>query len=577
MPDKPKILTVDDRPQNLYLLQRVLSRLDVTIIEANSGADALGLTLEHDFCVAIVDVQMPEMDGYELVELLRGNEKTAMLPVIFVSAIYSDEYHHRRAYDAGAVDFMSKPFIPEILVSKVKVFLDLYNQRRNLQDLVDQLNGANTALSKRALQLETSSQVGKQATSILALDELLAQVADLIYERFAYSFVGVWLLDHEKTRVTLQASSQSDERFELGSALMIDTAQSIIAQVCCTREMQISNAELVLPLHVQQELLGVLDIQTATSDVSDPNPAFSSEDITVLQTMADQIAVAIRNARLYSQVVAFNERLEDLVEQRTQELQQAYKALERMDKNKTDFISVAAHELRTPLTLIRGYAEMLQEMNGFKPEFLPMVQGIITGEDRLLEVVNSMVDVSRIDSDTLKAHKEAASLRVVIKDVVANFATAIKERKLVLQTESMENLPLVSADTDLMYKLFTHLVVNAIKFTPDGGTITISGKVIETDTSKQGNENFVQIAVADSGVGIDPANQDLIFEKFYQTGEVQFHSTGKTKFKGGGPGLGLAICRGIVRAHNGRIWVESPGYDEVNLPGSVFYVLLPVS
>lgn len=596
---RPEILIVDDRPQNLYLLQRVLAKLDVAIVEANSGVEALALSLEHDFCVAIVDVQMPEMDGYELVELLRGSEKTATLPVIFVSAIYSDEYHHRRAYDAGAVDFISKPFIPEILVNKVKIFLDLYNQRRKLQDLVDQLNGANAALSKRALQLETSSQVGKQATSILELDELLSQVVDLIHERFEYSFVGIWLLDNEKTMLVLKAGSRSGWQNELGQTLSFDTGsldegQNIIAHVCRTREMHIRNnvhqgaldknnpalespgVELALPLHVQQELLGVLDIQDSEKHYSAQTPVFAPDDITALQTMSDQIAVAIRNARLYSQVVAFNEHLEDLVEQRTQELQRTYLALERMDKNKTDFIAVAAHELRTPLTLIRGYAEMLQEMEGLDPEFLPMLQGIINGEERLLEVVNSMLDVTRIDSDALKARMDQTNLRVVIRDVCTNFASTIKERQQSLEVHGMESLALVYADTDLMYKLFGHLLVNAIKFTPDGGRITIRGKMVGTGTAVEEGEQFVQIAVTDSGVGIDPANHDLIFEKFYQTGNVQFHSTGKTKFKGGGPGLGLAICRGIVRAHNGRIWVESTGYDEVNLPGSTFYVLLPV-
>ena len=106
----PKILIVDDKPQNLYALEQVLSPLKVEVMQTTSGVEALQLTLAHEFCLAIVDVQMPEMDGYELVELLRGNPDTACLPVIFVSAIYSDEYHHRKGYDAGAVDFLSKPF-----------------------------------------------------------------------------------------------------------------------------------------------------------------------------------------------------------------------------------------------------------------------------------------------------------------------------------------------------------------------------------------------------------------------------------------------------------------------------------
>ena len=117
MTDKPKILIVDDKPQNLFALEKTLEKLDVAVFKAASGNEALALTLEHDFCMALVDVQMPEMDGYELVELMRGNAVTANLPVIFVSAIYSDEYHHRKGYDSGAVDFLSKPFIPEILMA----------------------------------------------------------------------------------------------------------------------------------------------------------------------------------------------------------------------------------------------------------------------------------------------------------------------------------------------------------------------------------------------------------------------------------------------------------------------------
>ena len=116
LPKLPKILTVDDKPENLYALAQILKKLEVEVVPANSGNEALALTLKNEFCLAIVDIQMPEMDGYELVELLRGNPRTSSLPVIFISAIFKDEYHHRKGYDAGAVDFLSKPFVPEIFV-----------------------------------------------------------------------------------------------------------------------------------------------------------------------------------------------------------------------------------------------------------------------------------------------------------------------------------------------------------------------------------------------------------------------------------------------------------------------------
>jgi signal transduction histidine kinase len=115
--------------------------------------------------------------------------------------------------------------------------------------------------------------------------------------------------------------------------------------------------------------------------------------------------------------------------------------------------------------------------------------------------------------------------------------------------------------------------MNAIKYTPDGRWIVISGRSVE-ETPEMPE---IEIVVGDSGIGIALEHQELIFEKFFQIGEVHYHSSGKTKFRGGGPGLGLAIARGIVEAHKGRIWVESPGYDEVNNPGSKFFVRLPVN
>jgi len=170
-----KILIVDDKPQNLFALDKTLRKLkNAEVIQAASGAEALGLTLKHDFCLAIVDVQMPEMDGYELVELLRGNPPTANLPVIFVSAIFSDEYHHRKGYNAGAVDFMSKPFNPEILLSKVRVFLDLYRQRVKLQELVNQvtqanekIQGLNKRLKSENMRMEAELDVTRQLQQML--------------------------------------------------------------------------------------------------------------------------------------------------------------------------------------------------------------------------------------------------------------------------------------------------------------------------------------------------------------------------------------------------------------------------
>lgn len=259
------------------------------------------------------------------------------------------------------------------------------------------------------------------------------------------------------------------------------------------------------------------------------------------------------------------------LEERTAELERTYRTLEQLDQAKVNFIAVAAHELRTPLTLLKGYTQMLQIRSQGDPEQAALTQGILDGYERMVEIVNSMLDVSKIDSNTLKLIAENTHLGLLLIRVQKTFKDALKERNIKLELRNLDDLPTIQADPDLLYKVFYHLVINAIKFTPDGGQILVSGRL-----AKLGETPAIEIIVRDTGIGIDAQHQQLVFEKFYQTGEVHLHSSGRTKFKGGGPGLGLAIARGIVEAHKGKIWVESPGHDETSCPGSSFHVSLPI-
>jgi signal transduction histidine kinase len=204
------------------------------------------------------------------------------------------------------------------------------------------------------------------------------------------------------------------------------------------------------------------------------------------------------------------------------------------------------------------------------PEMGVLAQGILDGSRRMTDIVNSMLDVSRIDSKTLRLSTVDLEPGTLIEKVSQNFKNDLAERELTIETRGLGGLPVVEADPELLYKVFYHLIINAIKYTPNGGRITISGRALQDHGQPQ-----VEIVVGDNGIGIDPQHHALVFEKFYQTGEVLLHSSGKTKFKGGGPGLGLAIARGIVEAHHGRIWVESPGYNETTRPGTEFHVCLP--
>lgn len=324
---------------------------------------------------------------------------------------------------------------------------------------------------------------------------------------------------------------------------------------------------LGVPLIAQNQVTGMISLTRV-----EPY-AFSADDTELVLTFASQAAVALENARLYEQIIRFNDQLEQMVDQRTRELNQAYNNLEKLDQTKSNFIQIAAHELRTPLTVIRGYAQLLAaspHLNQHENLATPL-SGIVSGVDRLADIINSMLDVARIASDTLDLYPKRVDLTPVIAQICAKYELDLQVRRLTLTRTGLEMLPPLHADPDLLPKVFYHLIGNAIKYTPDGGAIDITAALLDEVEPPQ-----IEVVISDTGIGVDPQQHQIIFEKFYQTGEVMLHSSGLTKFKGGGPGLGLAIAKGIIQAHGGQIWVESPGHDEECCPGSKFFVRLPL-
>ncbi|MGW8250906.1 MAG: sensor histidine kinase [Anaerolineales bacterium] len=250
------------------------------------------------------------------------------------------------------------------------------------------------------------------------------------------------------------------------------------------------------------------------------------------------------------------------------ELDEARQVLERLDKSKSDFIAIAAHELKTPLTLIEGYASMVAEQISQNPrQAADMLNGIEKGTLRLREIIDDMIDVSLIDNNLLSLNFQPVWVNRLLSMIEQEVLPTLRERKLRLSIEDFAgSQKMFFGDTERLYQAFRNLTLNAIKFTPDGGSISITGRTLP---------GFIEVTVSDTGIGIAPENHNSIFEKFGRLGSVSLHSSGKTKFKGGGPGLGLPITKGIVEAHGGAIWVESEGYDEVNCPGATFHVLLP--
>jgi signal transduction histidine kinase/DNA-binding LacI/PurR family transcriptional regulator len=325
---------------------------------------------------------------------------------------------------------------------------------------------------------------------------------------------------------------------------------------------------LGVPLYSKDNVIGLLLLSRA-------NDSFSEDDSLLVSNFSAQAAVSLENSRLYNEVTSMNQVMERMVSKRVEELNTAYQTLEKHDKNKSAFIQVAAHELRTPLTVIKGYLGMLKSDPIIQNNqiFSPAIDGVLRGTERLHQIVDSMLDVARLESQTLAPHIESVNLGLILRLILKDYVEDVKTRNLNLTLdEAIKQIPALSADPELLKKALDHIIVNAIKFTPDGGSIHIAAKVIED--SKRGN--MVELSVKDTGIGIDPEHHKIIFEKLYQLGEVQLHSSSRANFKGGGAGLGLAIASGIVKALQGTIWVESEKRDEEKYPGSTFFIRLPL-
>jgi PAS domain S-box-containing protein len=273
-------------------------------------------------------------------------------------------------------------------------------------------------------------------------------------------------------------------------------------------------------------------------------------------------------------------------------LERSASDLTRLNKMKDSFLGLASHELKTPLTVIMGYSELITSdmASRIDPTVFEMVQNISNAAARLNNIVKDMVDISMIDEKKLQLRLEGININRLVDDTVNELRFFFSTRKQDVITRMDESIPEIRGDGFRLMQLFSNILGNAIKFTPDGGTITITTGARYLLRSKQtltahdhslvniGKEQhqYVEVVICDTGIGIDREDQLNIFDKFYEVGNIEEHSSGKVAFKSKGAGLGLAIAKGIVEMHGGEIWVESQGYDPVNYPGSTFHILLPL-
>ncbi|MFW5943288.1 MAG: ATP-binding protein [Chloroflexota bacterium] len=327
------------------------------------------------------------------------------------------------------------------------------------------------------------------------------------------------------------------------------------------------NMELFVPIHNGGELAGLIALGPKLSGL-----AYRPNELELVQVLAEQTVIALQNARLYSELNEQNDRIRFL----NSDLRRQNERLEILDRIKSDFITIASHELRTPLTQVKGYADILQAMNEeaslSQKETREIVGHITRASSRLEGLLTAMLDASQLEVSGMELTFMRTRLEVVVQLAIEPLSPAIRQRGLNLELHGLGDLPPIQADFKRLVQAFHNLIGNAVKYTPDYGLVSISA---ERAPSAEQEEDYIEVIIADTGIGIDPQFHELIFEKFFRIGDPELHSTGATKFKGAGPGLGLHIAKGVIEAHGGRIWVESEGEDEERLPGSRFHVIVP--
>jgi signal transduction histidine kinase len=274
-------------------------------------------------------------------------------------------------------------------------------------------------------------------------------------------------------------------------------------------------------------------------------------------------------------LLEYNQRLVGRLEEKVRELERANQELQRVEKMKSDFVILAGHELRTPLTVVYGYLQILLanpaipgaiEQEGSPRHLLKNVSDAV---ERLSQVIQDILNVSLIDANQLDLAREPVFLNSVIQAVLHNLRSFGPQRQIVFDLGGgLRKLPVVEGDPRRLHQALWNIVSNAIKYTPDNGTVSIDGETLEDEA--------IHIWVKDTGVGIPADELQHIFERFYVLEDVSLHRSSKTAFKGGGLGLGLAVSKGIIEAHGGRIWAESAGHDEEKMPGSTVHVVLPI-
>ncbi len=570
------ILMVDDRQENLLSLEELLSGQGYELVRASSGNEALRLTLKQDFALVLLDVQMPGMDGFETAELMRVNPKTRHIPIIFVTAGMKDRQFQFKGYDAGAVDYLAKPIEPLFLQSKVKIFAEIYRQRReielhknHLEELVElrtaelrlvaeDLQASNDQLETRNRELKTTEEQlrGRVQEFVETRDQLLA----------TEEMLRVQIEDYQRAQQQLNESN-----INLQTLFDVSPLPIVVSSLSDGTIRDINHTFSEYFGYTDESVIGKNGIELGLWSDNNERQRF-------LKLMCDQQGIAgfgaeirtvqgeSRNVLLYSNIMDFKDEkcllivFLDVTEQKR--LEEQIRQTQKMEVI-GQLAGGVAHDFNNMLTAILGTSELMVRLIMDNPAALKLLENIRKAASRSAELTGQLLAFSR------KGQKNIVQVRMdaTIHDVISLLERTI-DKKITLESRLMAGNSCVIGDPTLLQNALLNLGVNARDAMPDGGTITFATTDVELDSRYCSSSPFsitsgryIEISVADTGAGMTQEVIQHIFEPFFTTKEV-----------GKGTGLGLAAVYGTITDHHGCISISSePGV------GTIFKLYLPLS
>jgi len=536
----PSILIVDDSPDKLVALEAILRELEVEIVTARSGKEALRRLLRQDFAVVLLDVRMPGMDGFETATLIRERSRTAHTPIIFITA-FDDETHLARGYSLKAVDYILTPVVPEVLRTKVSVFVDLFRATAEVKRQAD-------SLRQRAAQLHRLASSSLAINSALSLDQTMAVLAESAREILAAEgALAVTRVDERRMHRAVSAACVILDANDIDVSVAIDRT----ASPCNAAPSRAYRTTRQLRPHpVGTGIDGCSDGAPRPYDVlgvpftgqegrrlglvevfRDFNRGFTQEDEDLLVQLAQMTSIAIENT-------LFGEARE-------------------ANRLKEEFLSTLSHELRTPLSAMLSWLWMLRR-NALEPvAAMRAIEAVDRNARAQARLVDDLLDVSRIVTGKLQLDCRPLELGPVVEAAIDSLAAAAEARAITLVRHIDPAAGRVLGDAGRLQQVIWNLLSNAIKFTPREGRV-------EVQVCRNGSN--VEARVSDTGQGIAPGFLPFVFERFRQADASSTRASG-------GLGLGLAIVHQLVELHGGSVEASSAGEGQ----GASFVVRLPVA